>query len=99
PNAAVLVEMVVPRDPAVDGPGLTSDPQVGADDAAIPDQQGHDALCRVARHGETDPLRHRDDGGIDADHLAAGVHQPPAGVARVEGRVGLDDVLDGPATL
>ena len=31
---------------------------------------------------------------VDADHAAGGVDQRPAGVARVDRRVGLDDVLD-----
>ena len=34
------------------------------------------------------------DGGVDPDHLAIDVQQRPAGVARVDGGVGLDQVLE-----
>jgi hypothetical protein len=34
------------------------------------------------------------DGGVDADHLAAHVHQRAARVAGIDGRVGLDEVRD-----
>ena len=34
------------------------------------------------------------DHGVDADHLAARVQQRPAGVAGIDGRVGLDGVFD-----
>ena len=60
----------------------------------------HDAVQDVARHaggnGEPDPLiaaGARVDGGVDADHLAAGVDQGAAGVPGVDGGVGLDEVL------
>src|SRR5690606_19160893 len=33
------------------------------------------------------------DAGVDAHHLAFQVHQRPAGIARVHGRVGLDVIL------
>jgi hypothetical protein len=35
--------------------------------------------------------------GIDADHFGRGRHQRPARIARIERRVGLDDVLDDAA--
>mmetsp|Transcript_4253 Transcript_4253/g.9135 ORF Transcript_4253/g.9135 Transcript_4253/m.9135 type:complete len:315 (-) Transcript_4253:891-1835(-) len=39
----------------------------------------------------------RDDGGVDADEPAARVEERPTRVARVDGRVGLDAVLDSAA--
>ena len=39
------------------------------------------------------PPRARQDGAVDADELAPEVHQRAAGVARIDGGVGLDEVL------
>ena len=55
-----------------------------------------DALREIARHGEADPLiaaALAEDAGVDADQLAARVDQRAARVARVDRRVGLDEVL------
>ncbi len=57
-------------------------------------QYRHDAPQRLDRHGKPDALGPFLDGGVDADHLAARIEQRPAGVAGVDGRVGLDDVED-----
>src|SRR5207237_10373773 len=35
------------------------------------------------------------DGRVDADHLAADVHERPARIAGVDGGVGLDEILNG----
>ena len=43
------------------------------------------------------PCAHADNCGIDADDLAGRGHQRPAGIARVQGRVGLDHAVDQPA--
>ena len=51
-------------------------------------------LDRVDGDGEADVLGAGDDGGVDADDLAAGVDQRPAGVAGVDGGVGLDEVVE-----
>ena len=48
----------------------------------------------VDRNGEADALGGPDHGRVDADDLAAAVNQWTAAVARVEGGVGLDDVID-----
>ena len=45
--------------------------------------------------GEADALARRDDGGIDADHLALEVDERAAGVAGIDRGVGLDEVLVG----
>src|SRR6185503_10380279 len=36
-----------------------------------------------------------DDGGVHGHDLTVGVEQGPTGVARVDGRVGLDEVVEG----
>ena len=58
--------------------------QVGMDDQR---------LGGVDRDREANALCAARDGAVDADHLAPLVDQRPAAVARVDGRVGLDEVL------
>ena len=53
----------------------------------------------VDRDREADALRRQDHRGVHADHPPARVDQRPARVARVERRVGLDDVVDQPPRL
>ncbi len=56
----------------------------------------HDVPRHVDRYGKTDAdvaAARGDDGGIDADQLAAQVDQRAAGVAHVDGCVGLDEIL------
>src|SRR5262245_58997491 len=59
---------------------------------------GHDRLGGVRGDGEADAdvaaAPGRGDRGVDADHLAVGVHERSPGVARVEWGVGLDGVAD-----
>ena len=67
-------------------------------DLAELDQVVHHVPREVARDGEADALVAAglaEDGGVDADELAARVDQRAAGVARVDGGVGLDEVLVG----
>ena len=55
-------------------------------------------LGEVDRDGEADAdvaAAAAEDRGIDADHLAAEVEQRTAGVARIDGGVGLDEVVVG----
>ena len=54
---------------------------------------GH-ALRHVARDGEADALAAADDHRVDAEHVALQIAERPAGVARVDARVGLQVVLD-----
>src|ERR1700737_356279 len=99
PDAAVLIELVVAVDAAVDRPGFAGDTEVGANYVPIANQHRDDPLGRVARHREADALRHRDDRGVDANHLASGIDEWSARVAGVQRGIRLDDVLDGAATL
>mmetsp|Transcript_3775 Transcript_3775/g.14786 ORF Transcript_3775/g.14786 Transcript_3775/m.14786 type:complete len:304 (-) Transcript_3775:288-1199(-) len=58
-----------------------------------------DELGRVDRHAEADRLRALDDRRVDPNDSPAGVHQRSARVARVQGHVGLNDVVDQPSGL
>ena len=56
---------------------------------------GHDVFDAVDWHGEANAgvgARRRADGRVDADHLPARIQQRSTGVARVDGRIGLDDL-------
>ena len=77
------------------------DAEVAADHAAVRDQLVHDAAHEIHRNRKAQALRHRavaqcgaDDGGVDADELAARVHERAARVADVDRGVGLDEVLE-----
>ena len=52
--------------------------------------------ARLIGHGETDAfiaIGAADDGGVDADQPAFGVHQRAAGIARIDGGIRLDEIL------
>ena len=68
--------------------------EVAAGDLALLELR-QEALGGVDRRGEADALRAAAaDGGVDADDLAVDVEQRAAGVAEVDGGVGLDEVLE-----
>ena len=73
------------------------DAQERAGDLALLDQLPGDDHDHVDRNREADPFvpaRTAGDGRIDADDLAAHVDQRAAAVARIDGRVGLEEVLE-----
>src|SRR5262249_42137329 len=73
-----------------------ADAQVAAADDAAGHQLIDDGLAQVAGDGQPDALEAAGaalDGRVDADHLALEADQRPAGVAGVDGRVGLQEVL------
>ena len=73
------------------------DADVCAADTAMAHQFAQHEACCVGGNGKADALGADNDGGVDADHLAARRHQRAAGIAGIERRVGLDDVVDQPA--
>src|SRR5207244_9810705 len=88
-----------PNDAASDGGILSANADVSTSDAAFPYQRNRDALGRVGRDCEADTLRRQDDRGVYADHAPGGVHQRSARTARIERRIGLDDVVEKPPCL
>ena len=69
--------------------------QVGAAHPSISKQRVHDAESgRVDRHRQTEAETRQ--GGVHADQAGSGVDQGAAGVAGVEGGVGLDHIFDDP---
>src|SRR6185295_302497 len=69
---------------------LELDAQVAAGDAALAAELGQDVAGHVDGNGEADALSLQADGGVDADHFAGDVHEGTAGIAGVDGGVGLD---------
>src|SRR5438270_166848 len=72
------------------------DAEIGASEPALAHELGDDAARGVVEgYGEAEPdPRHS---GVDADEAATAVEEGAAGVPRVQGGVGLDDVLDDAA--
>src|SRR5262245_65006677 len=78
---------------------LSPQADVAAAHASFFDQLPGDEFRGVDGGGETDSLRLENDSGVDADHLAARVDEWPAGIARIQRRVGLNDVFNKTARL
>src|SRR5690606_37051902 len=71
--------------------------QRAALDLAVLQQLRGDGADHVSGNGETDAdvaAGARQDGGVHANEPAAQVDERAAGVARVDGRVGLDEILE-----
>ena len=81
------------------GDVLAGDADVAAADFAMRHQLRCHGFRGVDRHGEAEILGVGNDGGVDAHDGAAGIDQGAAGVAGVEGGIGLDDIVDEPAGL
>src|SRR2546430_8292295 len=73
---------------------LSADADVGAAHTSFADQCDGDALGRAGGDREAYSLRGQDDGGVDADHAAGRVDQWASRIAWIEGRIGLDDVVE-----
>ena len=73
---------------------VADDADVAAADPAVANQARRDEPRRVARDREAESLRRRQDRRVDADHFAARGDERPAGIARIERRIGLNDVFD-----
>ena len=76
--------------------GHDADP--AAHHASLGEDLVHHAAHEVHRDRETDAFHAeilREHRGVDADQLAVGIDQRATGVAHVDGRVGLDEVLEG----
>ena len=83
----------LPRDRRI----LSGNAHVRAPDPSIANQSADDELRGVRGDRETQPLRAGDDGRVDADDFAARVDERPAGIPRIQRRVGLNDVVHQPA--
>ena len=68
--------------------------QVAAPDAAVTQERGQQGVDRVDRNREAQPLTAGDDRGVDAYDSAGARDERSAGIAGIERRVGLDDMLD-----
>src|SRR6185437_16240190 len=72
-------------------------PDPAADHASVLDdvvQHAADHIDRDRKTDSFDPEALGDHGGVDADQGAARVDQRPAGVAEIDGRIGLDEILE-----
>src|SRR5262245_51142726 len=93
-HACLDLEVMMTHEPAVKRDDLSRHADVAAAYAAFFDQLARDEFRSVDGGGEADSLRGQNDRRVEADHLAARVDERPAGVPRVQRRVGLNDVID-----
>ncbi len=85
--------------PRRQGAGAAAEAEPGPPHRAVGHQLGEDAPgVGVHGDGQAEALADAgtDDGGVDADHPPGAVGQRPTRVARMEGGVGLDHLLDDP---
>src|SRR5262245_28625107 len=93
-HACLDLEVMMTHESAVKRDDLSRHADVAAAHASFFDQLGRDEFRRVDGGGKGDSLCGQNDRRVDADDLAARVDERPAGVPRVQGRVGLNNVVD-----
>ena len=97
-DGAFLLRRQLQRLGQLGGQVLWLHADVAPDHPSLADDLVHDLLHDGDGDGKADAQRAtaaRIDGRVDAQQLAACIHQRAARVARVDGRVGLDEVLEG----
>src|SRR5262249_7609772 len=78
---------------------LSGDADIAALDATVFNEPSSHERCRIDGDGKTDTLGRENDRRIHADHVTARCDQRASRVARIEGSVGLNDVIDESARL
>ena len=70
---------------------------IGTAHPAMGEQLADDPFCRIDSGGKANRLGLRDHRRVDADDPSLGVDQRAAGIARIERRIGLNDIVHQPA--
>src|ERR1700686_288270 len=78
----------------MNGNRLCRDADVTATDTPIAEQAAGNEFCSIDPNRETDSLCRQNRRRINSDNLATRVDERAAGVSRVQGGVGLNDILD-----
>ncbi len=73
---------------------LTGHTNVATPDFSIANQPSGDQPGCVARNGKADALRRTNHCRVHADYFTRGVNERTAGIARIQCRVSLNDVVD-----
>src|SRR3954465_2523728 len=89
--------MVIPDDLSQERDVLAGEADETSPDTSILDQPGDHPARGVARDRETDSLRRPNDGRVHADDFATRVDERAAGVAGIQRRISLDDIVDEPS--
>src|ERR1051326_859202 len=87
------LQSMIPHETAMKRGILTADTKVTPPDFSVFDQPRSDMLRSIDADGKTDPLRWQNHCRVHADDLSARIHERAAGIARVQGRIGLDDIV------
>src|SRR5882724_12049199 len=96
-DATIQWQPVKADHPRVNGHLLTSHSDPTSPDTTFLNQPGGHKLGRVAGDGKANSLCGKNDGCVDADDLSARVDERTARVTRIQGGIGLDDVIDEPS--
>lgn len=78
---------------------LSADPEYAPAYAPFEDQFPNYKFCQIGGHRKTKPLGRKNNGGIYTDHISVRIDEGAAAVAGIEGRIGLNDIVDEPSAL
>ena len=87
-------EVVGPHQAAGQGHVLPAQADIAPPHPAVPDQQGGHVLGGVDGNCKTETLGGHNHRGVDADDFAGGGDQGASGIPGIEGRIGLDDIIN-----
>ena len=73
---------------------LTGNANIAAPDSSVANQPTGDEPGRIARNRKADALCRANHRRVHADHFPRGVDERSAGIARIQRRVGLNDVVN-----
>ena len=98
-NATVHRQPIKANDSRVNRHVLAGHSNPTAPNATVFNQPGGNELGRVAGDGKANSLCGKNDGCVNADDFSARVNQRSARVAGIQGRIGLNDIIDEPPGL
>jgi len=90
---------VKPHHAAVEWNVLAANANVATPNFAVFDEPGDYLFRSVDSDCEANALGGQNDRGVDADYFSSGIDQRPAGIAGVQSGVGLDNIVDKPASV
>lgn len=93
-NSALGRQPMEPGDPARQWDILAGNANVSALDPPVFDKAAGYEFRRVGGNRKADSLGGKNYSGIHADNLSPPVDKRPTGIARVEGSIGLDNIVD-----
>src|SRR5262245_19443651 len=93
-HSGLDIQLEMAHHPSMKRNDLARDSDVATAHAAFFDQLAGDELRGIDRDGETKSLCRKYDSRVDADYLAARIGERATGISRIQGGIGLNDVVD-----